>query len=69
LVLCSDPAQRPEVEALIAAHQKSAWECHTLTVDERGATVEALPALADWTQLALRNSHRLLRSLSLFAER
>lgn len=47
LVLCSDPAQRPEVEALIAAHQKSPWDCHTLTVDERGATVEALPALAD----------------------
>ncbi len=47
LVLCSDPAQRPAVEALIAAKQKSPWECHTLTVDERGATVETLPALAD----------------------
>ena len=47
LVLCSDPAQRAEAEALIATHQKSPWHCHALTVDERGATVEELPALAD----------------------
>jgi homoserine kinase len=42
LVLCSDPAQRPDAEALIASHQKTQWECHTLTVDERGATVTPL---------------------------
>ncbi len=47
LVLCSDPAQRAEAQALINAHQHNPWECHTLTVDERGATVEGLPALAD----------------------
>lgn len=47
LVLCSDPAQRQHASELIATHQTSPWECRMLTVDERGATVEALPALAD----------------------
>lgn len=47
LVLCSDPAQRAQAEALIATHQASPWACHALTVDERGATIEGLPGLAD----------------------
>lgn len=47
LVLCSDPAQRPEVEKLVAAHQGGVWSSHMLTVDERGATVEELSTLAD----------------------
>lgn len=47
LVLASDPAQRVEAERIIAAHQDSPWSARMLTVDERGATVETLPALAD----------------------
>jgi homoserine kinase len=47
LVLCSEPAARLEAADLIARHGKDAWEVHLLTVDERGATVETLPALAD----------------------
>lgn len=47
LVLCSDPAQRLQAEAIVQAAQGSAWDCRMLTVDERGARVEALPALAD----------------------
>lgn len=47
LVLCSDPAQRIQAEALVAKHQETPWHCRMLTVDERGATVETLPALAD----------------------
>lgn len=47
LVLAGDPAQRLEAERLIAQHQQSPWNCRMLTVDERGATVETLPALAD----------------------
>jgi homoserine kinase len=47
LVLCSDPAQRLQAEAVVAKTQTSPWSCRMLTVDERGATVEVLPALAD----------------------
>jgi homoserine kinase len=47
LVLCNDPAQRLEAAAVVEATQKGKWDCRMLTVDERGATVEALPALAD----------------------
>ncbi len=47
LVLCSDPAQRVQAEAVVAKNQESSWTCRMLTVDERGATVETLPALAD----------------------
>lgn len=49
LVLCSDPAQRLQAEAVVGATQGSTWNCRMLTVDERGATVETLPALADST--------------------
>lgn len=47
LVLCSDPSQRLAVADLVAAHPGGTWTSHMLTVDERGATVEELPALAD----------------------
>ena len=47
LILCSDPAQRLEVQKVVDAHQGGVWSSHMLTVDERGATVEELPALAD----------------------
>lgn len=47
LVLCSDPAQRLQAQEIVEATQKGQWDCRMLTVDERGATVEALPALAD----------------------
>ena len=47
LVLCSEPAARLAAAEVIATHGKDSWEVHLLTVDERGATVEALPALAD----------------------
>jgi homoserine kinase len=47
LVLCSDPSQRLEVADIVAAHPGGSWTSHMLTVDERGATVEELPALAD----------------------
>jgi homoserine kinase len=47
LVLCSEPAARLAAADVIANHSADAWEVHLLTVDERGATVETLPALAD----------------------
>jgi homoserine kinase len=47
LVLCSEPAARLAAAEVIAQHGRDAWEVHLLTVDERGATVETLPALAD----------------------
>lgn len=47
LVLCSDPTQRLAAEALIAQQASTEWQCHALTVDQRGATVEALPGFAD----------------------
>ena len=47
LVLCSDPSQRLTVSEIVSAHGGGSWTPHMLTVDERGATVEALPALAD----------------------
>jgi homoserine kinase len=47
LVLCSDPSQRLAVAEVVAAHAGGTWTSHMLTVDERGATVEELPALAD----------------------
>jgi len=47
LVLCSDPTQRLAAEALIAQHDSTGWQCHALTVDQRGATVEVLPGSAD----------------------
>jgi len=47
LVLCSDPSQRLAVSELISKHRGGKWTSHMLTVDERGATVEALPKLAD----------------------
>jgi homoserine kinase len=47
LVLCSDPSQRLEVQELVLQHPGGKWTSHMLTVDERGATVEALPQLAD----------------------
>ena len=42
LVLCSDPSQRLQVEKLVAAHRGGSWSTRMLTVDERGATVEAI---------------------------
>ena len=47
LILCSDPGQRLDIAGLVDAHQGSTWTSHMLTVDERGATVEEVPALAD----------------------
>jgi homoserine kinase len=47
LVLCSEPAERLRAADIISAHGKDQWEVRLLTVDERGATVETLPALAD----------------------
>lgn len=47
LVLCSDPSQRLAVADVVGAHRGGKWTSHMLTVDERGATVEELPALAD----------------------
>lgn len=47
LVLCSDPGQRIEVAKLVAKHPGGRWASHMLTVDERGATVEEAPKLAD----------------------
>lgn len=47
LVLCSDPSQRIDVGEIIAAHPGGSWSAHMLTVDERGATVEAVLELAD----------------------
>ena len=47
LILCSDPGQRLDIAGLVEAHQGGTWTSHMLTVDERGATVEEVPALAD----------------------
>lgn len=47
LILCSDPSQRRAVADLVHAHKGGTWTSHMLTVDERGATVEELPKLAD----------------------
>lgn len=47
LILCPDPGQRLDVARLVEAHQGGTWTSHMLTVDERGATVEEVPALAD----------------------
>ena len=47
LIMCSDPGQRIEVADIVAHHKGGQWTPHMLTVDERGATVERLPALAD----------------------
>jgi homoserine kinase len=47
LVLCPDPGQRLDIAQLVEAHGGGKWTSHMLTVDERGATVEAVPALAD----------------------
>lgn len=47
LILCSDPGQRLDIAGLVDAHQGGSWTSHMLTVDERGATVEEVPALAD----------------------
>jgi homoserine kinase len=43
LVLCSDPSQRLGVADMVSSHKGGTWTSHMLTVDERGATVEALP--------------------------
>ena len=47
LILCSDPGQRLDIAGLVDAHQGGTWTSHMLTVDERGATVEEVTALAD----------------------
>jgi homoserine kinase len=47
LVLCSDPGQRLEIGELVKSHRGGAWTSHMLTVDERGATVDVVPAFAD----------------------
>jgi len=47
LILCSDPAQRAEVASIVESHGGGSWASHMLTVDERGATVEEVPTLAD----------------------
>ncbi|MEK9599411.1 MAG: homoserine kinase [Pontimonas sp.] len=47
LVLCPDPGQRLGIAQVVEAHGGGKWTSHMLTVDERGATVEAVPALAD----------------------
>ncbi len=47
LILCSDPSQRAEVAGIVESHGGGSWASHMLTVDERGATVEEVPTLAD----------------------
>ena len=47
LVLCPDPGQRLDIAQVVEVHGGGKWTSHMLTVDERGATVEAVPALAD----------------------
>ena len=47
LVLCPDPGQRLDIAQVVEAHGGGKWTSHMLTVDERGATVEVVPALAD----------------------
>jgi len=36
-----------DIAGLVDAHQGGTWTSHMPTVDERGATVEEVPALAD----------------------
>ena len=47
LILCPDPGQRLDIAQIVEAHPGGTWTSHMLTVDERGATVEEVPALAD----------------------
>ncbi|MDA8887401.1 homoserine kinase [Pontimonas sp.] len=47
LILCPDPGQRLDIAQVVEAHPGGTWTSHMLTVDERGATVEEVPALAD----------------------
>lgn len=47
LILCPDPGQRLDIAQVVEAHPGGTWTTHMLTVDERGATVEEVPALAD----------------------
>jgi len=47
LILCPDPGQRLDIAQVVEGHQGGSWTSHMLTVDERGATVEEVPALAD----------------------
>lgn len=47
LILCPDPGQRLDIAHVVEAHPGGRWTSHMLTVDERGATVEEVPALAD----------------------
>ncbi len=47
LVLCPDPGQRLDIAQVVEGHGSGKWTSHMLTVDERGATVEVVPALAD----------------------
>jgi len=47
LILCSDPSQRIDVADIVSAYKGGQWTPHMLTVDERGATVEALQEFAD----------------------
>ena len=47
LILCPDPGQRLDIAQVVEAHAGGTWTSHMLTVDERGATVEEVPALAD----------------------
>ncbi len=43
LVLCSDPAQRLEAAAVVAAHRGAPWQSLLLAVDFKGATVTEHP--------------------------
>jgi homoserine kinase len=47
LVLCPDPGQRLDIAGIVESHKGGKWTSHMLTVDERGATVDEVPALAD----------------------
>ncbi len=47
LVLCPDPGQRLDIAQVVEAHGGGKWTSHMLTVDERGAKVEAVSELAD----------------------
>ncbi|WP_165068443.1 homoserine kinase [Marisediminicola senii] len=53
LLLCSDPAQRLDAAAVVAAHDGSPWQSLMLAVDVKGATVIPHPvgALAQPTAL------------------
>lgn len=57
LVLCSDPAQRLEAAALVAAHDGAPWQSLMLAVDFKGATVNANPAEALVPPAATISSH------------